>query len=355
MKFILKSIIAILIISMTVSAKLRAEETTGTDWGTYDGKNLRARFAFVTPDTTVSGDDYTWGTWCRFNAKTLAEKSATGNYEFGIACDFNEGAPNAEDKKYLTKKSGNVYYLPYRQINTAAQGNGWYSVSRTNRKLHFVFTTDAGVQKMAIIRMPYKTFGDYITKDQLQNTFTGAKNIASAKVNDLSNEKSKFRGNAEDLIANHPYIVSAKKGESAVKAQIAETKKQQEKLKADLKAGETKLAELNKKANEAYTAYEAAKKAYLTQQNANNSITNKLNSAETNIKTAEEGSKNVAETLKKYEAVETDLLAKIDAEAAHMKKMAPNQGTHVDAAVTGAKAYNINDVNTNLKKFQPKL
>jgi len=201
--------------------------------------------------------------------------------------------------------------------------------------------------------MPYKTFGDFITLDQLKNTYAGINTIVSAKVNNLQNNKSKFVSNAEDFKNNAPFVAAANAGAAKIKETIAAQEAQKTKLATDLQSAESGLATLQKKAQEAYAAYQAAQAAYQAQQATVASLSNNLNAVSDNIKTAQDGLTDVAATKAKYDGIKADITKKLDAGAAAMKLQAPNQGAHIDAALTQAKAANVDGVKTNLNKFRP--
>jgi len=354
---LIKVIAILLIISSSLSAKLRSEEQTSLDNGDYS-KTLLCKMAFVASERelSISGDNFSYGSLCRFDAKFIANGKAEGNFEYGIACDFSGNDaqdPNSNDKKYLTHLKDKIWYLPYRNLKYD-RSNHYLLQADYNRKLIFPFITDDGVEKQFILRFPYKSFGNYIETGEVRKVAEGIDSIYPGKINSISREKNSFEGNAQKIKDNQPFIAKAKKGEAELKKQVDESKKQLTNQKKSLKDGQSKMKDLKTKYSQALRALEEAKKALSAQDKANSEISGNIDNIESNILTAEGQSNKAAASLKQYEDHEKIFVKDVNSNAQRLKSMTRSQVAHIDAAVTAAKAYNTNDVKANLNKFQPR-
>jgi len=351
MKLIVKTIISLILISLTCAAKLSSSNSNKVEGEGEYGKGLRVRTWFG----TSAGWSTNWEKETKYSfmsAKDIAD-GATGENKNGIVFDFKEGAPSDATKKYLKQFSGNKYFLPYRNMVASDPSCKYISSSGINRRIEMSFVTDAGEDRVLKIIFPYARFSSYITPGQLIKTFNSIKSLAESSVNSITSEKSGMVVNTQNILDNAAFLNSAKKGGADIKAKVEEQKNLLKTNTASVKTKQGELEGLEKKVAEAYKAYTIAKnlangkKAEIEQlSNANNVINISVGNFDKN------GSDN-KKVIENFTKIENEFKSKIDAQGAALKTLAIKQGANIDAAVTAAKAAKLADTKASLAKFRP--
>ena len=347
MKFIVKTLVALLLVALSSSSSLR---TSKFSEGSFkDGLGVDIGFL-----------DSTWGaqwtkdpTNCKFLAKEVSD-GGKGDNEHGLAFDFGSGAPSAETKKYLTLLSGNKWFLPYRNMNNESPRTVYISESFMNRRIEVLFKTDSGVEKILKIIFPYKKMGDYITKTELVSTFNQMKALAGKFYLGVKTEKSSILTAVQGLIDNAVFLNSAKKGSAEIKAIIEEEKKKVEANKTSIKTKQGELEALTKKALEANKAYQDALKL-VEAKTAEISTLSEFN--DNTLKAVGDFDKNQNEKQKlvdNYTKTENEILARIKTSGEKLKKLAIKQTANIDSAVSAANAKDLKTTKSFFDKFRPK-
>lgn len=239
MKFItMKTILSLIVIGMVFSTNTMRSRAQDAGSGNWDN-------GYVCPQVYIQEGSNGWKD--QGEAKIMApqiENPTSDVNKLGLNFAFtNKPAANSFIVKIGTKVNDKTYYIPYRYL----QGDMSYTNPvRECKNLISAFVADNKNKYSLKINLPYATFGWYIKDDQANKILKKINSRAVEASGSVISNKNVIASYAEKYLQKKALLDAASKDKAALDKQIADQKKQAEKLKADLEAIKSQIEEAKK-------------------------------------------------------------------------------------------------------------
>jgi len=240
MKFVLKSIVLFLALTLSFQASMKK-----VDEGSYKNeKGLGVKvFIKYTKSGNIMPSLYKTEQRAWFNLRSIEDKTdKNGCGKLGLCFDFADGK-NADVIKYLTKISGNQYIMPYR--NLLSRNSELINSALASRKYWINFRKDGSDDPLQIqIVFPYKLIGNYVENDELVKGLAQIKTNIDQAHNNIEQNKRIMRDNTIEVLKTNIFLADVKQGKAGFEKKVEAYKKDRDAIKAKLEKAD---AELEKK------------------------------------------------------------------------------------------------------------
>lgn len=343
MKFAtIKLILSLITISLVCSTNLLRSRTGDMGKGTWDA-------GYVCSSILIgegSGARKNQGEATIF-AKTVVEPNSDAT-RLGINFTF-KSAPAADSYivKIGTKVSATQYYIPFRFI----YGNFEYNnPTRDPKTIIGSFTADNRLNYSLEIKLPYATFGWFITDDEAKKIYDQYNQRGVKARGEVTTAKDVISTNSEVYLQKKALLDAISKDKAALEAEIAKQKKDSAAVDAQLAALKTKIEEAKQavfqKQNEVQNSVNALRAANAAVTQTSVQMTN-IQNAVTGLKTPN------AEQLTKTKASLATYTSTTDAAYADLKKEVASKVADFDSSKAGLHAADEAKFNSGLKSSYP--